>query len=105
MVVHSWIPPFAETAAGLVPLTSGRMSPPLRELALRVSGTDEVLLLWDPESDGVSLSVRNSESGAGFHIEVEPGRALEAFYHPHAYVARRGNSDRAGRAVATGLRT
>ena len=79
------------------------MSAPVRELAQRVSGTDEVLLLWDPESDGVALSVRDLESGAGFHVEVEPASAMEAFYHPYAYVARRGNSDRVVRAVATGV--
>ena len=103
MVVHPWIPPFAETHEGLVPLTGERMSPPLRELAQRVSGTDEVLLLWDPESARVELSVRDVASGAGFHVEVEPGSALEAFYHPYAYVARRGNSDGVGRALATGV--
>jgi hypothetical protein len=68
-----------------------------------VSGTDEVLLLWDPESDRVAVSVRDVESGAGFHVEVESASALEAFYHPYAYVARRGNSDRVVRAVATGV--
>ena len=97
MVVQPWIPPFAETDEGLLPLTGERMSPPLRELAQRVSGTDEVLLLWDPESDRVALSVRDVTSGAGFQVEVEPASALDAFNHPHVYEARRRNS-RAGRA-------
>jgi hypothetical protein len=81
------------------------MSAPVRELAQRASGTDEVLLLWDPESGRVELSVRDVATGAGFYVEVEPASALEAFYHPYAYVARRGNSDRVGRAVATGVET
>jgi hypothetical protein len=103
MAIHPWIPPFAETDEGLLPSTRERLSTRVRELAQRVSGTDEVLLLWDPESDRVAVSVRDVASGAGFHVEVESASALEAFYHPYAYVARRGNSDRVGRAVATGV--
>lgn len=103
MAIHPWIPPFAETDEGLVPLTGERMSVPLRELAQRVSGTNEVLLLWDPESERVELSVRDVTSGAGFRVEVEPASALEAFHHPYAYVARHGTSDSVVRAVATGV--
>ena len=103
MVVHPWIPPFVETDEGLLPLTGDRLSTPVRELAQRVSGTDEVLLLWNPVRGRVELSVRDVASGAGFHVEVEPASALEAFYHPHAYVSRRGTSDRSVRAVATGV--
>jgi hypothetical protein len=70
------------------------MSAPARELAQRLSGTDEVLLLWHPESERVELSVRNLETGVGFEIEVAPGSAIDAFYHPQAYVAWRENFDR-----------
>ena len=103
MEVNPCIPPIAETDVGRSSSTGERVSAPVRELAQRVSGTDEVLLLWDPDSDSVALSVRDLESGAGFHVEVEPARAMEAFYHPYAYVARRENSDRVVRAVATGV--
>ena len=103
MVVHPWIPPFAETDEGLLPLTGERKSPPLRELAQRASGTNEVLLLWDPESGRVELSVRDVTSGAGFYFEVEPASALEAYYHPYAYAARRGSPDRVHRAEATAV--
>lgn len=96
MVVHPWIPPFDETDEGLLSST-------VRELAQRVSGTDEVLLLWDSESDRIELSVRDVASGAGFHVEVEPASALEAFHHPYAYVARHGTSGSVVRAVATGV--
>jgi len=54
---------------------------PSRELAQRLSGTDEVLLLWQPEIDRVELSVRDLVTGAGFHIEVAPGDANDAFNH------------------------
>jgi hypothetical protein len=68
------------------------LSTPTRELAQRRSGTTEVLLLWRPETNGVELSVRDSATGAGFHIDVRPDNAMDAFYHPYAYAARRGNS-------------
>ena len=65
-----------------------QVSAPARELAQRLSGTDEVLLLWHPESERVELSVRDSETGASFHLDVAPACALDAFYHPYAYIAR-----------------
>ena len=64
------------------------MSAPARELAQRLSGTDEVRLLWHPESERVELSVRDVATGAGLQFEVAPGSAIDAFYHPYAYVAR-----------------
>jgi hypothetical protein len=70
------------------------MSAPARELAQRLSGTDEVLLLWHPDSERVELSVRDVATGAGFHLEVARGNAIDAFYHPYAYLARRENSGR-----------
>jgi hypothetical protein len=69
-------------------IASGCVSAPTRELARRQSGGLDVLLLWHPEADRVELSVRDSTSGAGFQIEVAPGDANEAFYHPYAYAAR-----------------
>jgi hypothetical protein len=62
---------------------------PTRELAQRLSGTDEVLLLWRPDIDRVELSVSDVTTGEGFHIEVAPGTAMDAFHHPYAYAARR----------------
>ena len=60
-----------------------------RELAQRLSGTTEVRLLWRPETHGVELSVLDLATGAGFHLDVRPGDAIDAFYHPYAYAARR----------------
>jgi hypothetical protein len=62
---------------------------PSRELAQRLSGADEVLLLWDPESDRVELYVRDRVTGMGFRVEVAPAEAIDAFYHPYAYTAER----------------
>jgi hypothetical protein len=71
------------------------VSAPPRELAQRLSGKDEVLLLWHPEIDQVELSVRDVATGAGFHLELAPGNAIDAFYHPYAYAAWGENSVRA----------
>jgi hypothetical protein len=77
------------------------VSAPTRELAQRLSGTVEVLLLWQREIDRVELSVRDLSTGAGFHLEVAPANAIDAFYHPYAYAARRENSDRIVQAETT----
>jgi hypothetical protein len=49
----------------------------------------------------VELSVRDVAAGAGFHMEVAPGNAIDAFYHPYAYAAWRENSHHLGRANTT----
>jgi hypothetical protein len=74
---------------GQSPAMGMRRSAPARELAQRLSGTGEVLLLWHPESDCVELSVNDVATGEGFQIEVAPGTAMDAFHHPFAYAARR----------------
>lgn len=56
-----------------------------RELAQRLTGSDEVLLVWHPEVDRVEVSVRDVVTGVGFHVEVAPDKAIDAFYHPYAY--------------------
>jgi hypothetical protein len=80
------------------PAAGERVSAPTRELAQRLSGTVEVQLLWQPEIDRVHLSVHDLATGAGFDIAVAPGNAIDAFYHPYAYAARRENSSQVGRA-------
>lgn len=69
------------------------MSTSARELAQRLSGTDEVLLLWHPDSERVEVTVRDVVTGVGFHLKIAPDAAIDAFYHPFAYVARRENSN------------
>jgi hypothetical protein len=75
------------------------MSTPVRELAQRRSGPDEVLLLWHPESMRVEVSVSDAETGTTFQLDVEPAHAIDAFYHPYAYMAwataRAGGNDSA----------
>ena len=67
---------------------------PTRELAQRLSGTLEVLLLWHPETDRLELVVRDTANKPGFRIEVAPADAIDAFYHPYAYAAQRGSAYR-----------
>jgi hypothetical protein len=84
----------ADRAASVAPaLANECMSAPTRELAQRLSGTVEVLLLWHPQIDQVELSVHDFVTGASFQIEVEPGTAIDAFYHPYAYAAYRVDRD------------
>jgi len=90
-----------ELAAGLA--TGESTSAPTRELAQRLSGTVEVMLIWHPENDGVELSVRDPATGAGFHVGVAPASAIDAFYHPYAYAARHENAYRLVRDEATSL--
>jgi hypothetical protein len=59
-----------------------------RELAQRNGGGLEVTLLWDPQDDSVTVAVQDTQEGARFEIPVEGARALEAFEHPLAYLAR-----------------
>jgi hypothetical protein len=75
-----------------------------RELAQRLSGADEVRLVWHPVSDCVELSVRDLETGAGFQIAVPPASAVDAFYHPYAYAPTRAEADcaRAGATIGDG---
>jgi hypothetical protein len=62
---------------------------PARELAQRHSGRDEVVLLWHPDNERVEVAVRDRETGDGFAFDVDPSRAIDAFYHPYAYAASR----------------
>ena len=76
-----------------------------RELARRLSGTDEVRLVWDPVTDRVALSVRDLETGIGFEIAVRPESALGAFYHSYAYTPSGAKTDcgsPTGTAIADG---
>jgi hypothetical protein len=43
----------------------------------------------------VELSVLDQATGDGFHIEIAPANAIDAFYHPYAYAARCESSYRA----------
>ena len=75
------------------PATAGWAEEPARELAQRQNGALEVLLLWHAQADLVELSVRDLATGRGFHTEVAPDRAIDAFYHPYVYAPENDSSD------------
>ena len=58
-----------------------------RELAAREGDGICVRLLWHPDHDAVTESVEDARGGDRLEIAVEPGSALDAFYHPFAYAA------------------
>jgi hypothetical protein len=62
---------------------------PPRELAQRLSGGAEVLLLWYPADNSVELVLKDATTGTVFEIQVAPADAIRAFYHPYAYAAGR----------------
>ena len=58
-----------------------------RELAARESDGIQVMLLWHPGDNALTVSVEDARVGRGFQLAVAPDRALDAFYHPYAYAA------------------
>jgi hypothetical protein len=63
---------------------------PRRELARRLSGGLEVTLYWSAHDDSTSIEVRQpDEEPLTFAIARE--RALDAFYHPFAYLHEASN--------------
>jgi len=61
----------------------------LRELDRRTHDGIDVSLLWDARTEGVSVEVTDTRGGGSFEFGVEPADALEAFWHPYAYIAHR----------------
>ena len=61
-----------------------------RELDFRTSDGLEVTLLWDTETNGLTVAVFDSKSGDDFQIEVSSSEAIDAFHHPYAYAANQG---------------
>lgn len=59
------------------------------ELSHRQADGIDVTLWWSPADDTVSVEVLHFETESSFELAVERSRALEAFYHPFAYAARR----------------
>ena len=62
---------------------------PRIDLAHRKADGIDVTLWWSPEDDSVAVEVLHFASESSFELTVDPARALDAFYHPFAYAARR----------------
>jgi hypothetical protein len=59
----------------------------VRELDRRIADGIEVTLLWNPQTDQVSVAVQDARNGRSFELEVDGADALAAFQHPFAYAA------------------
>jgi len=78
-------------------------APAPRELAHRRTDGIDVLLLWHPDTDRVTVRVDDAKAGERFELEVRAGeRALEVFHHPFAYRAVREAEARRRAPVLTG---
>ena len=61
-----------------------------RELDFLSSDGLDVALLWDPETDRLSVAVFDHKSGDDFELEVSSDEAMDVFHHPYAYAASSG---------------
>jgi hypothetical protein len=72
------------------PRRRNEMTAALRiDLAHRRNDGIDVVLWWSPADDSVSVEVLHVASDASFELGVDRASALDAFYHPFAYAARR----------------
>jgi hypothetical protein len=74
------------------PATDDFIGTSTRELAQRRSGEIEVFLLWHSALDRVEICLLDLATGVSVHLDVAPDRALDAFYHPYAYVTQPGST-------------
>jgi hypothetical protein len=65
----------------------------IRELNHRVNDGIEVRLLWNTETDRVSVSVAEPRYDVSFAFNVAAADALDAFHHPYAYAAQERGQD------------
>jgi hypothetical protein len=56
-----------------------------RELDHRNSDGIDVRLLWNPQTDQVSIAVEDERLGRSLAFDVDRAEALAAFHHPYAY--------------------
>ena len=59
------------------------------DLAHRRNDGIDVTLWWCPADDSVAVEVLHLASDSSFELAVDRASALDAFYHPFAYAARR----------------
>jgi hypothetical protein len=59
----------------------------VRELDHRRDAGIDVRLLWEPQTDRVSLALTDERSGESLSFDVDPSEALTAFHHPYAHAS------------------
>lgn len=52
------------------------------ELDRRSADGVDVLLVWEPQTNAVSIVVVDQRTRVQFRVEVDPAQALDAFYDP-----------------------
>ena len=60
-----------------------------RELAYRASNGIEVRLLWNRQTNQVTVRVYNAQWHSAFELVVDGQQALDAYHHPFAYATRK----------------
>ena len=60
---------------------------PIRELDSRTSDGIHVRLLWNSQTDRVTVALQDVRSGEAFEFKVDGADALSAFHHPYAYIS------------------
>jgi hypothetical protein len=66
--------------------TQARPKPSVCELAHRTGSGIEVSLLWRRVDDSIALRLVEVATGVEFELRVPSDDALDAFYHPYAYL-------------------
>jgi YD repeat-containing protein len=61
------------------------LSPAIRELDHRHADGIDVRLLWNPQTNRVSVAVRDERSGESLAFSVDGADALAAFHHPYCH--------------------
>lgn len=73
-----------------------------KELAHRASEGIDVSLCWNELTNRITVKVYDARSNEGFELEVDGGRALDAYRHPFAYATA---GQKRKKIVATGKLT
>jgi hypothetical protein len=68
----------------------------MTELAHRTGNGIDVVLLWDRQTNDVTVEVHDERDGTGFRLRVDRRKALDAFYHPFAYAPAEPSPDGLG---------
>ena len=71
-------------------VTIGQPAGMERELAQRESDGVSVTLLWDSESDRLTVRVEDLRTGEAFELNAQPQSAMDVFRHPYACAASLG---------------
>jgi hypothetical protein len=66
------------------------------ELAYRENGGIAVALLWDRETNELTVRVADGRTGDSFSLAVRGRDGLDVFYHPYAYVPFTREAGRSG---------